>query len=90
MERWLSLKVSEGKRPENGTRKSSLLISIPKKIVRLAVRRNRIKRVLREALRSKPFLKENKVYVFKVFRSPEKVSLESAQLAIHDILGCSS
>ena len=61
------------------------MISIPKKVIRLAVRRNRIKRVLREALRNKVFFEKNKIYVFKVLRSPEKVNLESARLAIHEL-----
>ena len=89
MERWLSLRVSEGNNPESKARKSLFLISIPKKVVRLAVRRNRIKRVLREALRNKSFFEENKTYLFKVTRSPEKVDLESARLALHEIFGCS-
>ena len=87
MERWLVLKVSEEKRPQSTVRKAPFLISIPKKVVRLAVRRNRIKRVLREALKDRPFLGRNKVYVFKVMRFPKKVSLESARLAVHELLG---
>ena len=87
MERWLSLRVSEEKTPENKARKSLFLISIPKKIVRLAVRRNRIRRVLREALRGKSFFEENKIYLFKVFRSPEEVDLESARVAVREIFG---
>ena len=84
MERWLSLRVSEEKPPESKARKPLFLISIPKKIVRLAVRRNRIRRVLREALRDR-LLVEEKVYLFKVLRSPENVDLESARQAIHEI-----
>ena len=85
MERWLSLRVSEEKDPESKAGKPLFLISIPKKIVRLAVRRNRIKRVLREALRNRPLAGENKVYLFKVMRSPERVDLESARLAVHEL-----
>ena len=85
MERWLSLRVSEEEHPESKPRKSLFLISIPKKVVRLAVHRNRIRRVLREALRNKPFFEENKTYLFKVLRSPEGVNLESARVAVHEL-----
>ena len=88
MERWLSLRVSEEKTLENKARKPLFLISIPKKVVRLAVRRNRIRRVLREALRNKPFFEGNKTYVFKVLRSPEQVDLESTRLIVHELFGC--
>ena len=78
------MRVSEEKTPDGKARKPLFLISIPKKIVRLAVRRNRIRRVLREALRGRA-VAENKVYLLKVLRSPEKVNLESARLAVHEI-----
>lgn len=77
MERWLSLTVSAGK--------PQVLISIPKKVVRLAVRRNRIRRVLREALRQEPFT-PSKTHIFKVFRSPEEVDLHIARKAVHELL----
>ena len=85
MERWLSLKVSEEKDPERKAGKPLFLISVPKKVVRLAVRRNRIRRVLREVLRHRPFSTENKTYLLKVLRSPEKVDLESAKVAVHEL-----
>jgi ribonuclease P protein component len=81
MERWLSLTLSE--RPA----RPLFLISIPKKIVRKAVRRNRIRRVLREALRQEPVSSPGaKTHVFKVLRSPENVSLHVAKQAIHELL----
>jgi ribonuclease P protein component len=85
MERWLSLTVSQEKWSAGRTKKPLFLISIPKKIVRQAVRRNRIKRVLREVLRNKPFFEKTKVYVFKVLRSPETVNLESARQIIDEL-----
>lgn len=85
MELWLSLTVSEEKFPKNRARKSPFLISIPKKIVHQAVRRNRIKRVLREALKNKLFFEQNKIYVFKVLRSPIKVNLQSAKIVIDEL-----
>lgn len=85
MERWLSLTVSEEKSPKHNAARQRFLISIPKAIVRLAVRRNRIKRVLREALRNKSYFKENKVYIFKVLRWPDKINLENARDAVHEL-----
>ncbi len=84
MERWLSLTVSEEKDTRGKAEKPFFLISIPKKIVNQAVRRNRIKRVLRETLRNRPFF-EKKVYVFKVLRSPEELSLKSATLVVDEL-----
>jgi ribonuclease P protein component len=86
MERWLSLTVSESRPPKTGASGPLVLISIPKKIVRQAVRRNRIKRVLKEALRQEPALTEVKTHIFKVFRAPEKVDLHIARQAVHGLL----
>ena len=77
MEPWLSLTVLAGK--------SRFLISIPKKVVRQAHRRNRIKRVLREALRQEPPLTAQ-THVFKVFRSPKSMDLYIARQAVHELL----
>jgi len=85
MKPWLALTVSKEKSPINKLRKAPFFISVPKKIVRQAVLRNRIKRVLREALRSKPFFEQNKVYFFKVLSFPTKVSLASAQLMVDEV-----
>jgi len=90
MERWLSLTVFDEKNPKNGASKSPFFISVPKKIVPQAVRRNRIKRVLREVLRSKPFFKDKKIYFFKVLRCPQKIDFESAKILIHELFGCSA
>jgi ribonuclease P protein component len=62
------------------------LISIPKKVVKQAVRRNRIKRVLREALKEERILERDKTHVFKVLRSPEGVNLQMAKQAVRELL----
>ena len=86
MERWLSLTVSEGKSPKATPRQRLFHISVPKKIVRQAVRRNRIKRVLREALRLET-LSNGKVHLFRVLRMPQSVDLKDAKKAVHELLG---
>lgn len=82
MRQWLSLTVSEAKNPEKNGAKKAFFISVPKKIVARAVRRNRLKRVLREALRGL-VLPPGKAHVFRVMRSPEKVNLQTAQEALN-------
>ena len=84
MERWLSLTVFEGRTSKKDAPRSPYFISVPKKIVRQAVRRNRIKRVLREALRGEHFL-SGKMHVFRVSRAPEIVNLKIAKQAVHEL-----
>ena len=86
MERWLSLTVLDRKNPENRGKTPPFFISVPKKIVRRAVRRNRIKRVLREALRHETLLQDGKTYTFKVVKAPETVDLKVAKQAVHELL----
>ena len=67
---WLSLKVLENtsKKPPA---KPQIHISVPKKVVPLATRRNRIKRLIREVVRKEAFFGDGgKVYSFRVFRPP--------------------
>ena len=86
MERWLSLTVFERNNSKADVRKPPYFISIPKKIVKQAVRRNRLKRVLREALRNAPFLTARKLHRFKVLRAPERVDLRMAREAVGELL----
>ena len=65
-------------------RPSRVFISIPKKIVRHAVKRNRIRRVLREAFRGRDF-GMGKTHVFKVTRFPESVDLAMAKKALNEL-----
>ena len=71
-EGWLSLKVSERKQAASPrSSKRPYVISIRKKIVPLAVRRNRIRRLIREAIRLEGFFAEpGKVYWLQVRRPP--------------------
>lgn len=56
---------------------NTVFISIPKKIVRLATERNRLKRLLREALRANPELKKSgKVYFLRVTQRLERPALQ--------------
>ena len=91
MERWLSLSVSEGKYPNTIGARRPFFISVPKKVVNKAVHRNRIKRVLREALRHEALLQAllppGKVHIFRVMRAPEGVDLKMAKQAVHELLG---
>ena len=79
MERWLSLTVSKL------VSSRVVHISIPKRLVKHAVVRNRIRRVLREAVRLGPFFKEEKVYLLRVSRSPKTVDLSMAMKTIESL-----
>lgn len=85
MDGWLSLTILKEDKP-SARPKPLFLISVPKKIVKQAVRRNRIKRVLREALRGAAFLSEKKTFRFKVAKAPQSVSLAMAQSAIKELI----
>ncbi len=76
MERWLSLTVSKL------VSSKTVHISIPKRVVKRAAVRNRIRRVLREALRLDPFFQEDKVYLLKVSSLPKAVDLAMAKKAL--------
>ena len=78
--------VSERKNPRTGDPQGIFFISVPKKIVGKAVRRNRIKRVLREALRQETLPSVGQVRVFRVVRAPEVVDLKVAKQAVYELL----
>lgn len=67
---------------ENHLPKSRVYIAVPKRLVKKAVTRNRIKRVLREAVRMNSFFLGGKTYFLKVLRLPEQVDLRSAKEAV--------
>lgn len=79
---WLSLRVSNKTESERHSFKSSLLISIPKKIVHLATRRNRIKRLLREVYRKEDLFEPGKIYEFRVIRQPEYLDLKEVKKSV--------
>lgn len=78
MERWLSLTVLNN--PSSETPR--VYISVPKRAVKLAVKRNRIKRVLREAVRLDPFFGKTKIYRLRVSEMPRQIDLKEAQKAL--------
>ena len=83
MERWLTLAVLKSSPYDT----PKVLISIPKRAVKLAVRRNRLKRVLREAVRQDPFFAGQKSYRLKVHGWPEKPDLKTAQRTLGALHG---
>ena len=83
---WLSLKIQEKPIAGNdsvvgaGLKPApTLLISVPKKTVRLATRRNRLKRLIREAFRKKNDLEMGKAYIFQVKQNPGDPGLKEVQ-----------
>ena len=75
MESWLSLTVSGKDHSGIASGKVTLLIAVPKKVVRLATQRNRIKRLIREAVRGDTFFKGEKIYTFKVRKFHKELDL---------------
>jgi len=84
---WLSLKISESPRPNNGLKKALVFISIPKKVIRLATRRNRLRRLIREGLRRGGFITgKNKVYSIRVASDPPKtIGFESVKATLKEL-----
>ena len=76
---WLSLRVStlhDGKEDKS----PRFFVSVPRKVVRLATERNRIKRLIREAVRLDPgFKAEGKVFYFSVRKRPARPNLEDVR-----------
>ena len=87
MEQWLSLKVLESPLPDPANRPPKVYISIPKRTVKLAVMRNRLKRVLREAIRRDVFFERDKTYRLRVNGLPKIVDLKSAQRVLEALHG---
>ena len=76
-ESWLSLKISQGPDSDPRFRKNRILISIPKKAVALSTRRNRLRRLIKEAVRHDVFFKDvTKNYFFRVTKLPDIKSLK--------------
>ena len=79
---WLSLKVA--RRPEQT--RPEVFISIPKKAVPLAVKRNRLKRLIREAVRGDDFFKApGQVYVLRAGAFPGPVKLDAVKRTIAEL-----
>jgi ribonuclease P protein component len=83
---WLFLKIQ--KKPTAGInfQKASLFVSIPKKIVRRATQRNRIKRLIREAFRQEDRLDPEKAYFFRVMQPPGELSLKEVKVSMNQLI----
>jgi hypothetical protein len=84
---WISLKIVEpmaGRHPHS----PALVISIPKRVVRLATRRNRIKRLVREAVRQKGLAGvSGKIYRFQIRGAvPARLDLKVVASEIANLL----
>ena len=87
MEQWLSLKVLESPLPDSVNSPPKVYISVPKSTVKLAVMRNRVKRVLREAVRRDVFFEKDKTYRLRVNRLPKIMDLKTAQKVLEALHG---
>ena len=93
---WLSLKIQEqlvpalpvpACRPGKGSRGTPLLfVSIPKKTVRLATQRNRLKRLVREAFRIENRLDPGKAYFFRVMQNPGDLGLKEVKKEMSQLI----
>ena len=79
MEHWLSLTVLDPPTSKSKARSAKVHIAIPKATVKLAVMRNRLKRVLREAVKLDPFFGKDRSYRLKVNGLPRTVDLKMAR-----------
>ena len=75
---WLSLKVLDSP-------KRSVLISVPKKIIPRAVDRNRVKRLIREAVRRDPYFEAEKRFTFKVLSHQPALKLQDVKKLIEEL-----
>ena len=60
-------------------------ILISKKIAKLATRRNRLRRLLKEALRLEFRLEKGKFYTFRAAKDPGEIGLKETKEALHAI-----
>ena len=87
MEHWLSLTVLDSPLSVSALSRTKVHISVPKAVVKLAVARNRLKRVLREAVKRDSFFRNDRSYRLKVKRSPRTVDLKTAQKGLEVLHG---
>lgn len=85
MKRWLSLKVQNARPSKTRPAQGRVFISVPKRVVRLAVERNRIRRVLREAIRLGGYFASDKVVWLRVLEKPALTSLRQADEALKEL-----
>ena len=70
--RWISLRTVSSDAPDLG--RALVYIGIPKQVVPLATRRNRIKRLIREAIRKDVRFEPGMIYRIRVEKMPEEVT----------------
>lgn len=80
-DRWLSLVISK-----NDDNRPGVLIQIPKKAVPLAVHRNRLKRLIREAVRGDDFFRDpGKCFAFRARGFPDDAGLGPVKQMISEL-----
>jgi len=84
MAQWLSLLVSPRKDFRRKPGRPKIVIAAPSTVVRFATRRNRIRRLIKEAVRRDPFFRAEAEYFFKVRRAPESPDLRTVEEAIRE------
>ncbi len=85
-ESWLSLKVRWVADPKDAHRRQPVFISIPKKAVPLATSRNRLKRLIREAIRKDVFFQDKRrVYWMRVIREIKGLKLGDVRAVLEKL-----
>ncbi len=75
---WLTLRSSKADPGKN--LKRSFFVSVPKRIVKLATQRNRIKRLVREAVRKDPYFdRVGFIFELKVTAAPKTPGLSEVK-----------
>ena len=84
---WLLLKTQLRDTTRKHIRGASFIFVIPKKTVRLATQRNRIKRLIREAARGEEHFKDtSRTYWFRVVERPEVLDLHEIKQAVRRLV----
>ena len=84
---WLDLKVSERGAARSSSPKAPYFISVPKRVVNLATRRNRIKRLIREAVRKSALDPgPDKIFTWQVVKlPPDNLGLQSVVQTLKEL-----
>ena len=80
---WLSLEILDAIQVSpKSPKKNPVRFVIPKKKIHLAVRRNRLRRLIKEAVRADISLADKKMYIFRVKRDPGSIGLKEVKEAV--------
>lgn len=83
---WLSLKVRRISEAKGVGPRQPVFVSIPKKVVPLATSRNRLKRLIREAIRKDVFFQDKqRVYLIRVLRSIKGLRLNDVKVVLEKL-----